>query len=612
MTTGCSQNCLFTMVFCHEEESRERKGIWRIFHLWVSALSLYWPGNQPLPSACSICNQECMKIFYILIVFSFCYQYSYSQQNRDVLFHELNKVIAQSHTYDQLKVTRIDSLKRSYQQADSPAGKYEQALRLYDEYKIYQFDSAFTYASIMEETAVTLNDESKLTDSRKNLAFILLSAGKFSESFAYLQRLDVHHLPDSMKADYFTLMGRYYHDLADYNSDDIFSPRYRQMGNNNFDSALAYIPAGSFEYLYYSGLKNLKQDSLALADHYLKTLLKRPDLTIHQTALVSSTLSYFYVLRRQPEEAINYQIRAAMADIRSSTKETVATFNLAQLLYEQGDFERASIYIQKAIDDASFYGARQRKVQVSAILPIIQGEKISYIERQRKIWLAYALIVTLCLFVFAFLIFVIYKQFNKLKKAEKVISEARNNLEDANSRLKIVNGELQEVNNTLQEVNGKLQEANKIKEEYIGYFFNINSAFFEKMDRFKRMIEQKIADRKLDELRVVINNMDLRHDREDLLKNFDEVFLKLFPTFVEEFNALFEEDDKIVLKNGELLNNELRIYALMRMGITENEKIAQILEYSVKTIYAYKTKIRNRTRVPKEDFDNKVMSIKSI
>lgn len=553
-----------------------------------------------------------MKSLYLAVFLFSCCLYTYGQHSRDTLFEQLNKVIAQSETYDKGKVTRIDSLKLSYHAASGLANRYEQALRLYEEYKIYKFDSAFTYASIMEELATALKDDNKEVASRNKMAFILLSAGKFSEAADYLQRQDIHAQPDAVKADYYSLLGRYYLDLADYNSDEIYSPRYRRTGINYLDSALHYIPANSYEDLYYSGLINLKKDSLAKASSYFHELLQRPDLSPHQLAVVSSTLSFIYTLNKQQEEAIAYQIRAAMADIRSSTKETFATFNLAQLLYDQGDFERASVYIQKAIDDASFYGARQRKVQVSAILPIIQGEKISYIERQRKIWLAYALIVTGCLVVFAFLIFVIYKQFNKLRKAEGVISEARNNLENAYSQLKVVNGELQGVNNALQEVNGKLQEANKIKEEYIGYFFNINSVFFEKMDRFKRIIEQKIADRKLDELRVVINNMDIRHEREDLLRNFDKVFLKLFPTFVEEFNALFEEDDRVVLKNNELLNNELRIYALMRMGITENEKIAQVLEYSVKTIYAYKTKIRNRTRVPKDDFDTRVMSIKSI
>lgn len=535
-----------------------------------------------------------------------------ARSGSDTLMKALNRTIQQADTYDRQKLQRIDRIKTLYREAKTLPQQYAATLQLYEEYKVYKFDSAFTYASNLENMAAAMNDSIKIAASKNKLAFILLSAGKFKEAFEYLQAVHPAQQTDSIKGEYYLLMGRYYNDLADYNNDNNYTAKYQVIANNYFDSALVYIPADSFESLYYAGLKSLKRDSLDKAFTLFRTLLDRPSLTDHQLAIVSSTLSFIYALHKDRAGAINSQVRAAMADIRSSTKETFATFNLAQLLYEEGDFEQASIYIEKAIDDATFYGARQRKMQVSAMLPIIQGAKISYIERQRKLWLTYALIATLVLIILGLLIVVIYKQFNKLKRAEKTISDARNNLEQANLQLHRVNETLKSLNTELQDVNAKLREANKIKEEYIGYFFNISSVFFEKIVRFKNLIDQKIADRKPDELRMVLNNINMRNEREDLLKSFDKVFLKLFPTFVEEFNKLFNEEDQIVLKNDELLNNELRIYALMRMGITENEKIAQILEYSVKTIYAYKTKIRNRTIVPKDEFDKRVMAVKSI
>ncbi|HEY8919742.1 MAG TPA: DUF6377 domain-containing protein [Chitinophaga sp.] len=535
-----------------------------------------------------------------------------ARSGSDTLMKALNHAIQQADTYDRQKLQRIDRIKTLYREAKTLPQQYAATLQLYEEYKVYKFDSAFTYASNLENMAAAMNDSIKIAASRNKLAFILLSAGKFKEAFEYLQAVHPAQQTDSIKGEYYLLMGRYYNDLADYNNDNNYTAKYQVIANNYFDSALVYIPADSFESLYYAGLKSLKRDSLDKAFTLFRTLLDRPSLTDHQLAIVSSTLSFIYALHKDRAGAINSQVRAAMADIRSSTKETFATFNLAQLLYEEGDFEQASIYIEKAIDDATFYGARQRKMQVSAMLPIIQGARISYIERQRKLWLTYALIATLVLIILGLLIVVIYKQFNKLKRAEKTISDARNNLEQANLQLHRVNETLKSLNTELQDVNARLREANKIKEEYIGYFFNISSVFFEKIVRFKNLIDQKIADRKPDELRMVLNNINMRNEREDLLKSFDKVFLKLFPTFVEEFNKLFNEEDQIVLRNDELLNNELRIYALMRMGITENEKIAQILEYSVKTIYAYKTKIRNRTIVPKDEFDKRVMAVKSI
>jgi hypothetical protein len=163
----------------------------------------------------------------------------------------------------------------------------------------------------------------------------------------------------------------------------------------------------------------------------------------------------------------------------------------------------------------------------------------------------------------------------------------------------------------LQEVNSKLSEANKIKEEYIGYFFNINSEFFLKISRFKRSIEKKINDRKLDDVRALVNGINVNQEKEELLKSFDKVFLKLFPNFVKEFNSLFKEEDQIKLKDNEFLNTDLRIYALIRMGITDNEKIANVLEYSVNTIYTYKAKIKHKSIVPKDEFDKRIMNIGS-
>ncbi|RAJ02377.1 hypothetical protein LX64_03389 [Chitinophaga skermanii] len=553
-----------------------------------------------------------MKYWCVLLLLVMSSALTKAQPVNDSLFAQLNKVIAQSHEFDATKEHALDSMRALFSKATTPNEQYTQALALYEAYKIYKFDSAFNYARVMETIAIQSQNGKKAVAARQQLAFVLLSAGKFSEAYSYLSSIQPQQLNDSSKADYYVLLGRYYYDLADYNSDEVYSEEYRAKGNRYLDTALHYLPTNSFEHIYYTVLRNLKSRQLEQANSYFQQLLTLPGLNDHQLAIVTSTLSHYYDLKHDAAKAIHYQLQAAIADIRSSTKETFATFNLAQLLYGQGDFEQASIYIQKAIDDASFYGARQRKVQVSAILPIIQGEKINYIEKQKQRWLYYALVVTSFLVILGCLIFIIYKQFTKLKKAEKAINEARNHLEEANAKLQAVNAQLQSVNHTLQDVNGKLEEANKIKEEYIGYFFNINAAFFEKLEKFKRQLDQKVADRKMEEIRLLANNINIRHEREELLTQFDKVFLKLFPTFVEEFNALFLEEDRIVLKSGELLNNELRMYALMRMGITENEKIAQILEYSIKTIYAYKTKIRNRTIVPKDDFDNRVMRIKSI
>jgi tetratricopeptide (TPR) repeat protein len=360
----------------------------------------------------------------------------------------------------------------------------------------------------------------------------------------------------------------------------------------------------SFDHAHFTGLRSLKEGNKTKAYGELENLLNQPHLTDHEKAIIASTLGSIYLNDGKVDKAIDYQIRAAIADIKSSTKETYAIFNLAQLLFEHGNFEKASVYIEKAIDDASFYGARLRKVQVSTILPIIQARKINYVESQRKQWITYATIASTLLLLLVFLLIVIFRQFSKLKKAKQIITEAHISLEEANASLHTANLDL-------QQVNAKLSEANKIKEEYIGYFFNINSEFFLKISRFKKLLEKKILERKLEETRTIVNSININQEKEELLKSFDKVFLKLFPNFVQEFNGLFREEDQIRLKDNEYLNTDLRIYALIRMGLTDNEKIAQILEYSVNTIYAYKAKIKNKSIVSKDEFEKRIMSIGS-
>lgn len=554
-------------------------------------------------------NNSAIKIFLAAFLYFLLAQSnkSLSQAYNPAIFNELDKEIDNAPVYDGQKYQRILNLKKNF---DNTAGKnldqqYTFYLSLYEEYKIFKFDTAFVYAKKLEEVAAVLNDPLKIAASKAKLSFILLSAGMFGEANDVLNQVDPAILPDSLKAEYFLLRGRYYYDIADYTNYKFFYPAYFKKAELYLDSALAIIPNTSFEYIYYSGLKQLKTGDIDASFANLKMLVARPGLTYHQLAVTASTLSYLYDIKKQTDTALYYQVKAAVADIKSSTKETFAILNLAQILFRQRNFKTASLYIKKAIDDATTYGARQRKIQVSTIMPIIQSSEINYIENQRRIWILYGAVVSVVLLLFVFLLVTIYRQNRKLKNAQQIISAAHQKLHE-------VNGELKYVNTHLLDLNTRLEEANKIKDEYVGYFFTVNTAFFLKIERLKKRIEEKIHYGKFNEIKYIVNEIDVKNEKEELLKNFDKAFLKLFPHFVEDFNALFDDDNKEKLQEGELLNTDLRIYALIRLGIKENEKIAEILEYSVKSIYAYKTKIRNRSKYAKEEFEKRIMDIQSI
>ncbi|MCW3092972.1 MAG: tetratricopeptide repeat protein [Ferruginibacter sp.] len=503
---------------------------------------------------------------------------------------KLDSAILRSSQLDNKKQQRIAKLHRSLNEADQN-GLFDRYLTLYEEYYIFNYDSAYTYAKKMQGLAAKLNQPSLTAYSKVKLSFIQLSSGMFKEVFDSLGSMSLQYLSGSQRAEYYVLMARCYYDLADYDHDKFYSPDYNLQANRYIDSALVLFPSHSNNYMYYSGLKNIRSGRNDIAYNIFQQLINRQGLSLHELAVTASTFSDIFIQRAQTDTAIILLIRAAIADIQSSTKETSAVFNLSSLLYRQGNLKNASSYIQKAVDDALFYGARQRKVQLSSILPLIEGEKLAVVEKEKKNIITYATFITLLFVVLIILILVIVRQVNKLKQAKRVITKAH-----AEQQL----------------INQKLEEANRIKEEYIGYFFNGNSEFYTRMERFKKQVDVKITDRKIDDIKFLVNNLNVKREREELLKNFDRIFLKLFPNFTAEFNTLMKEEGQIKLKEGELLNTDLRIFALIRMGIHEPEKIAEILEYSVNTINTYKTKIKNKSIVPNEEFEKKIMKIHSI
>jgi hypothetical protein len=534
---------------------------------------------------------------YLLLQFTFCC--AFTQPAIDQLLKELEQAKELSPQYDQQKQRTIDSLKSTLRHKTNHRDYFNTCLLLYEEYKSFKYDSAYRYADILQFLATRILDDPFLIQQAKlKLGFSLLSAGLFKEASDLIETISIATMPDSLKTEYYLTMGRLYYDLADFDNDSYHTPGYVKKGNQYLDSALQLSAPDSFNYAYFSGLKDIRSGNKEMALVNYKQLMTRPNLSAHEIALTASTLSDIYIQNLQNDSAIALLIQAAIADIRSSTKETAAAFNLATLLYKKGDVKNASSCIQLAISDATFYGARQRKVKMSDILPLIEGEKLSLVEKQKQTLVSYAIIVTILLIGVAILSIVVLRQVNKLKATRKIITEAH--LKE------------QEINHRLSEVNNKLSEANKIKEEYIGYFFNVNSEFFDKIERFKKLLEQKVNERKLDEIRFLSNNINLRVEKEYLLQNFDRVFLKLFPNFVAEFNTLFSQENAIELKEGELLNTDLRIFALIRMGIHDNEKIARILQYSVHTINTYKTRIKNRSFVSNEEFEKKIMEIKAI
>lgn len=503
----------------------------------------------------------------------------------------LNQNIAKKDAYDEIRLNRITALEARLKDKLGLMETYNQYALLYNEYKSFNYDKAFYYSQKMQTAGRRLKDPVKIADGKIKFGFILLSSGMFKETVDSLNTVDVNILPDSMKREYYFLTARTYYDLADYDKDKYYSPIYNKKANLYIDSAIAYSSPDSYDYTYNLGLKFLKLGNRARAEVLLQKLMNSYKLSSHQLAVTASTLSDIYIQTKKEDKAIELLIIAATADIRSATKEAAAMLNLAQLLHQKGDVKNAYVFINQAMNDATYYGARQRKMQVSAILMVIASEKINSVEEQRRILFIYSALLTLLAAIVILFAFIISRQLKKIKKADKLIIEA---------------------NISLQETIDKLNEADKIKEEYIGYYFNLITEYITKLDKFKRSVNNKLVTRKFDDIQGLVNNINLKKEREELFVNFDKAFLTLFPNFVETFNALFEPEHQVRLNPGQLMNTDLRIFALIRLGISDTEKIASILEYSMNTIYNYKARIKSKSLVANDDFETAILSIRTI
>ncbi|MES2062652.1 MAG: DUF6377 domain-containing protein [Bacteroidota bacterium] len=511
----------------------------------------------------------------------------------DSLLITLKKEIGRKNTYDQEKQDRINHLKKLQHITNKLdySKQYDLCLKLYDEYKSYQYDSAYVYVNKLKDISIAMNDMSRAYYSQIKLGFILLSSGMFKETFDSMRKVDPKVLNDSMKVEYYFIMYRCNSDLAKYNNDKYFTPEYIRKGYAYIDSAIKLSKPGSVDRIYYTGLKHVAENDNKNGSWELNKLIApSAPISMHLRAMITCSLGQIYISTNRREEGVNLLIQSAIADIKSSTKETVALFTLAEQLYKTGNIKDAYAFIQLAKADADFYGARQRKIQIGAILPLVAAEELNHSEKEKQTILKYLLAITaLASLVILFLI-MIYKQLGKLKHKERII-------EDQNIQLK--------------DINHKLGEDAHIKEEYIGQFFKIISSYILKLEKLKMSIDTKLSIKKYDDIRLIVNNINIKKEREALYYSFDHIFLKIFPNFISVFNSQFDEKDQIWPHEHEVLNTDLRIFALIRMGIDDNETIAKILEYSVNTIYVYKMRVKAKAKNP-EQFEQCIMDIKAV
>lgn len=537
------------------------------------------------------------------LVLSMLYLFSIAIQGKNEprsLSDYLDHIINNKEQFSEKKEQRINSLKNLLENKEaSPTYRYEINQKLYNEYKKYKLDAAIHYATENVRIAQELGDQYLIYLSDINLASVYSYAGKILESERILKSIDSLQLPHHLLEEYYEVYSRFYEHYSAVSSQNSYHAQveiYR-------DSLLSILEPTSFKYKINTVNRRIKTGKIDQAEELLMDLLNIVEIDTPEYAMITHYLGIINNIKGQPALEVKYFTLSAIADIKNSIKENASFQRLARIYYKNGDIAKAFRYTQTAIEDAVFSGVQFRTAQMAEFYSIINASyqvKEAKANKELKTYLIWISILSVFLIL---LVLFIYLQMKKLSTVKEEVS-------DMNNKLVELNKELNEKNDLLNNKNTQLQDSNQIKEQYIAQFFNLCSTYIDKMENYRKSLFKLGSNRQYEELvRKLKSTTTVEHELEELYKHFDRIFINLYPTFVDDFNSLLIDEERIVVKSGDFLNKELRIYALLRLGITDSTKIASFLRCSMSTIYNYRTKMRNKASISREDFENRVMKI---
>lgn len=548
-------------------------------------------------------KKNCLLCF--LLFFS-CHS-ALAGESLDSLLNVLDKTIKEADTYVQIKENKLHELKKEARKTPPfSVERYNLNNDIYLEYKAYSSDSALHYLNENMLLARQLNDKERELKIQLELSYLLSSIGMYMEAADILNSIDRQTLPSSLLGHYYTCYEHVYFEAgAAQPRYKMFASRYVKLSHAYRDSMQITLDPSSATYLW------LRETQLREAGKYDEALefsdrrLAESSFGTPQYALVAYQRFRLFESMGKKDEHLYYLVLSAISDVRSAIKEQSSLMVLAQELNSKGDLKRAYDYINFSWEISQFYKTRLRSWMNITPLSMINGNYQDIIKQQNRELLIYIVCVALLALLLVIALIYIYRQM-------KALSIAKKGLQEVNERLFSLNEELEEVNRHLRSTNLELSESNLIKEAYIARFFKLCSVYVDRLQAYRKLVNKKLQRGQVAELLKMthLSNDIVTVEVQELYANFDSTFLHLFPNFVESLNALLLPDEQIVLKPDELLNTELRIFALIRLGIKDSSQIAELLHYSVNTIYNYRSRVKTKARVSRDDFEDLVAKIR--
>jgi len=539
------------------------------------------------------------------------------EENRKLL-HSLDSLLEQQDLFVRVKEERIKQLKMQYSRVKDVKELYAMNRMVYLEYRVYDADSALHYINKNIQLAQQTNNRTWEVVSLLEQSFVLTSSGLLTEALKAVSDIQPEELPQNLRSEYFGRLCTLYSRLRDYSSENSqLSEHYNNLQKAFRDSV--YLTATPDELRYwncrawlYLGTPEIEPVKQAFEEN--KQTLSNDS---RKYSIATYNLSAIYRSENNDSKYLENLILSAMADIRSVNGDIGSLQEIAEYLFKHGEIDRAYNYILYCSQKAMLFHNRVRIVKMSHLQNQIYKAYQEQSRTQQKRLQASLIAVSFLFLVLIGAFLFIRKQMRRLKEANlkldstnQKLSVNMDALSTAHQRLEEVNMQLKDLNTQLQEVNDQLRESNYVKEEYIGYVFNICSTYISKLEEFRKNINRKLKVGQIEDVKAMTDSSaTASNELKEFYQNFDTIFLHLYPDFVSDFNALLLPEERIELKEGELLNTELRIHALIRLGITDSVKIADFLHCSAQTVYNNRLRTRNKSIIPKEDFINAVKKL---
>lgn len=519
----------------------------------------------------------------------------------DSLLNVLDKTIEKSETYVQIKENRLRGLKEEAGRAHPLSiERYNLNIRIYWEYKAYRSDSALHYLNENIVLVRQTKDKEREIETQLKLSNLLSSTGMYMEAADILKYINRGTLPSRFLGNYYACYEHVYAEAA-----ASAMPRYQPMSSRYFalgrtyrDSMLITLDPSSDTYLWIRENQLKEQKKYDEALDFNDRRMSEASFGTPQYALVAYQRFRLLQSMGKGDEHLNYLVLSAISDVRSAIKEQSSLMVLAELLHSKGDLKRAYAYINFSWEISQFYKTRMRSWMNITPLSMINGSYQDIIKQQNRKLTIYIISVALLALLLVIALIYIYRQMKALSVAKKGLQE--------------MNEELELVNHHLRTTNLELSESNLIKEAYIARFFKLCSVYVDRLQAYRKLVNKKLQRGQVAELLKMthLSNDIVTVEVQELYANFDSAFLHLFPNFVESLNQLLLPEERIVLKSDELLSTELRIFALIRLGIKDSSQIAELLHYSVNTIYNYRSRVKNKAQGSRDDFEDLVAKIR--